>query len=184
MAQGVKNPTRIHEDAGSIPGLTPCIQDSALPQAVVKVANAAWIGCGCGCGIGGGCGVGGSCGSSVTPSLGTSTGLGCGATKKTNKKHVQKEHRACGVFTGIRAAKTRLLGSFLKTIHKAPLWRRWNRDGGSGGRLEGVEMLGGGGGGKSANSKNGRYPFQLFIAEYQDVLLVSHGQPATNVVKP
>ena len=35
VAQRVKNPTSIHKDVDSIPGLTPWVKDLALPQAVV-----------------------------------------------------------------------------------------------------------------------------------------------------
>ena len=35
MAQQLKNPTRIQEDMGSIPGLTQWVKDLALLQAVV-----------------------------------------------------------------------------------------------------------------------------------------------------
>ena len=50
VAQQVKNPTCIHEDAGSIPDLTQWVKDLMLPQAVAQVADAAWIQCCCGCG--------------------------------------------------------------------------------------------------------------------------------------
>ena len=51
VAQGVKNPTIIHENAGSIPGLTQWLKDLALPQAAVYVANAARIPHRCSCGV-------------------------------------------------------------------------------------------------------------------------------------
>ena len=52
VAQGVKNPTRIHKDVGSIPGLTWWAKDPALPQAAVWVTDVACIQCCCSCGVG------------------------------------------------------------------------------------------------------------------------------------
>ena len=35
MAYQAKSPTSVHEDAGSIPGLTQWVKDASLPQAAV-----------------------------------------------------------------------------------------------------------------------------------------------------
>ena len=51
VTQLVQNLTSIHEGVGSTPGLTHCVKDPAVVQAVTWVTNAAQILHCCGCGI-------------------------------------------------------------------------------------------------------------------------------------
>ena len=52
MAQKIANPTSIHDDVYSIPGLSLWVKDLGLPLAVVQVADTAQILCCCGCKVG------------------------------------------------------------------------------------------------------------------------------------
>ena len=70
VAQQLTNPTRIHEDAGSIPGLTWRVGDPVLPWAVAQA---------------------GSCSSDSTPSLRTSICCGCSPKKWKEKKRKREK---------------------------------------------------------------------------------------------
>ena len=83
------NPTRNHEVADSIPGLTRWVKDAALlPWAAVSVADLAWILHCCGCGIGS------SYSSNETPRLGTTTCHKCGPKQQKNT-HTHTQTYVC-----------------------------------------------------------------------------------------
>ena len=80
VTQWVKNPTNLHEDADSIPGLAQWIKDLAVPQATAYVADVARIQCYCGCGVGL------SCSSDLTPDQELPYAAGVAVKRKKGRK--------------------------------------------------------------------------------------------------
>ena len=86
---GEWNPTRIHEVAGSITGLTQGVKDLALLRAVVEVTDTARIPSCCGCSVDGlQCRRAAS--SNWTPNLGTSICRGYGPEQRKKQKNENK----------------------------------------------------------------------------------------------
>ena len=52
VSQWFTNPTSIHGNAGSIPGLSQQVMDPVLPWAVMYITDKAWIWCFCGSSVG------------------------------------------------------------------------------------------------------------------------------------
>ena len=83
MAQWVKNPTSIHEDVGSIPGLSQWVKNPALQQAEAQDTDLAQI---WGSGVSVAVVQAGSCNANSTPRLRTFICCRCGPKKKKKKK--------------------------------------------------------------------------------------------------
>ena len=88
VAQWLTNPTRNHDDVGSIPSLIQWVGDLAFPSAVVWVTDKARTPCGCGCGMDQQ--LAWAC-SDLTPSLGTSICSGCSLKKRKKEKKKKKK---------------------------------------------------------------------------------------------
>ena len=88
VAQRIKNPIRIHEDTGSIAGLSQWVKDLALSWAAMYVAEVGQIPCCCGCGWG----IGWQLQLNLTPGLGTSICCWCGPKKEKKKEKIWSFH--------------------------------------------------------------------------------------------
>ena len=81
MAQQVKNPAGVYEDAGVIPGLAQWVQGSELW---------CWLPTQLGSGVAVAVTLAGGCSSDSTPSLGTSICHRCGPKKRKQNKQTNK----------------------------------------------------------------------------------------------